>query len=101
MKKSITLEKTGYVVKGTALLSLWGGGSGTIEMKPIYCNTLTKLETLLNDNGFGCESIDGAIVDIYENFQGYEIYKETRTINIVPLSERQRETLRENYYNIN
>ena len=34
MKDTLTLELTGYEVGGTVRVSLWGGGEGTLEMKP-------------------------------------------------------------------
>ena len=70
--KTITLQHTGYVVKGTALLKLWGGGKGVIDLKPIHLDSipddLTKIE--YNDNGFGCESILEVEIEIYEDYEG-------------------------------
>lgn len=70
--KTLILKKTGYTVKGTADLTLWGGGNASIEMKSFNVKN-TSEKTLLknvNDNGFGVESINGAVCDIYENFEG-------------------------------
>lgn len=68
--KSLTIPLVGYLISGEATLSLWGGGTGTIPMEEttIPLNKLTKNNILacVNDNGFGCEAIIGATVDIYE-----------------------------------
>lgn len=74
--KSITLKKSGYIVKGVSDLTMWGGGNGCIVMEPFKLKKITKKNILnnLNDNGFGVQSINGAIVNIYENFNGYEVF---------------------------
>lgn len=66
-KETITLEKVGYFVTGEVVLNLWGGGQGSIEMKPTLIEELTKENIInsINDNGFGCESYDSAEVYIY------------------------------------
>mgnify|MGYP003316463622 CR=1 FL=1 len=66
MSRQIVLNQIGYVVKGEALLNLWGGGQGTIPMNPTFIEELTTENVLkaINDNGFGCESYAGAEVSI-------------------------------------
>lgn len=83
-KKTITLEFTDYVVTGTAYLTLWGGDKGSIPMKPYHINSLdeNEIKKNANDNGFGCQSIDSIEVDIYENYEGYKVFLESRTIEI-------------------
>ena len=76
MRKSITLEHTGYRVTGTAYVTLWGGDNGTITMKPFQMTELTEAGVIagLNDNGFGVQSIDGADCDIYAIYgKGYMV----------------------------
>jgi len=57
-KKTITLEQTGIVIQGIALLNLWGGGQGEIIMdeKRIPLNKVSKENILrcVNDARFGC-----------------------------------------------
>jgi hypothetical protein len=79
MRKTITLVRKGYVVKGVADLTLWGGGNSWIVMKPFTTNTLHKkiLLSKINDNGFGVESINGAICQVHENFEGALRYFKT------------------------
>lgn len=62
MRDTITLEYTGYVVSGTAYLTMWGGGEGTIEMQSYWTADIEEVTVLegINDNGFGVQSIDGA-----------------------------------------
>jgi hypothetical protein len=52
--KKLTLKKTGYTVKGTADLTLWGGGNASIEMQSFDVNSIDKKTLLdnINDNGF-------------------------------------------------
>jgi hypothetical protein len=73
---SITLEHTGYTVKGVATIALWGGGQGSIEMKTSFIPkkelSRTSLMGCINDNGFGCEAIIGARIWVYDNY-GYEV----------------------------
>lgn len=66
MSRQIVLNQIGYVVKGEALLNLWGGGQGTVLMNPTFIEELTTENVLkaINDNGFGCESYAGAEVSI-------------------------------------
>lgn len=69
-----TIKQKGFYISGEALLNLWGGGQGTIEMKRYYLPfdkcTPKNILRCVNDNGFGCESIESAIIDIsivYDN----------------------------------
>jgi len=36
MRKQKTVTQTGFIIGGTATLSLWGGGAGTIEIEKYY-----------------------------------------------------------------
>lgn len=77
MKKKIELEQTGYRVRGTAYLTLWLGGSATIEMEPYHVEGYSDEAVWegVNDNGFGCVSIDGADCKVYEVYgMGYEVF---------------------------
>jgi len=85
--KTITLKKTGYLIKGVADLTSWGGGKGCILMKPFRIGNIQKKTLLanINDNGFGVENINGAICDIYEDFEGtLQYYK---TLEVGKISE--------------
>ena len=82
--KTKTLKFSGYVIKGIADLTLWGGDNASIQMKPIYLDEkqfdINNPETLmehLNDNGFGVQSINGALCEIYENYEGYTEFIDT------------------------
>jgi hypothetical protein len=67
--KTKTITQTGIVIKGTAMLNLWGGGSGSIKMESYYLplEHITKDNILrcVNDGSFGCESIEDAEIDIF------------------------------------
>ena len=79
-QKQITLKQIGWIIKGTAYLNLWGGGQGSIEMErkvvPLGQLTRAKLLGAVNDNGFGCESIFKAEIDVYELYEGgHTVYR--------------------------
>ncbi len=80
MKKSITLKHVGYRCKGTAMLNLWGGGQGTMEMESwdVKKGDRDSIAKGINDNGFGCESIVSAEVDVYDLYENnYTVYDNT------------------------
>ena len=68
---AITLKQVGYKISGTATLNLWGGGQGEIEMKEYQTKTKKDAEILkgINDNGFGCESIEKVKVFISKLYE--------------------------------
>ena len=89
--KTLILKKTGYIVKGISDLTPWGGGNACIEMEPFAVKTIdTKtLLTNINDGGYGVQNINGAICDIYENYEGtLKFYK---TVTVGKVSETTRE----------
>ena len=69
--RTLTLNQIGYLVEGTTILNLWGGGQGEIVMNPTEIKELTTANVLkaINDNGFGCESYAGACVDVYRLYE--------------------------------
>jgi hypothetical protein len=84
--KTITLKKVGYYVEGTSDLTMWGGGNGSITMTPFKVNNASQKELLkgINDAQFGVQSINGAICDIYELYEGdYKEYLKTVVIGKV------------------
>lgn len=93
--KEISLQFRGYMVKGEAMLKLWGGEEGFIEMKPYFIpeNKLshTLIKRSVNDNGFGCEAITQAVVDIYKVYgfpnNSYEEFDRTIVLNAQQCSE--------------
>lgn len=88
IKKTVTLKLHHFQISGIACVTMWGGGNGTIEMKPF---TVASVETDdlivagLNDNGFGVSSINSAQVNIfavYTDDQGATCrkYVDTKTV---------------------
>jgi len=95
--KTITLKKTGYYIKGIAIIKDWWGQTGWIEMEPFTLSRINEKEIIknLNDNGFGCQEIEGAIVDIFELYEkGLKVFKEERTFNL-GLEEKEFERIQE------
>ena len=80
--QQIILNHVGYSIEGEAILNLWGGGQGTIEMNTVRINkdelTVENILSAINDGQFGCESIDFATVDIYALYGEYGEYAETK-----------------------
>lgn len=79
MSKSIKLNFTNYRISGVADVTMWGGGTACIEMTPFTVEKLDKTSLLegINDGGFGVQSINGAVCDVSENFEGHLVFKET------------------------
>ena len=86
-KGTVTISRVGVRVEGTAKLHMWGGGIGYTRMDDFDLmapdisldisddDLRKKIKDNLNDAGFGCESIDGAIVDVYDLYEsGFAIY---------------------------
>jgi len=92
--KTITLKMVGYVVKGIADVKPWGGGNACIAMDSFKVNSIAKKVLLgnINDGGFGVEKINGAICDIYEDFEGTLKFLKSIEIGIVEDNTRK-------YYN--
>ena len=81
------MEFTDYVVKGIALIKLWGSDiPAYIDMKPYHINDLSETEILfgINDGGFGCEQIIKAEIFIYENYEGYDKYLTSMVVQVPP-----------------
>ena len=85
MEKTITLAFSNYVVKGLADVTHWGGGNACIEMDPFNINSIKDEDLLknLNDGGFRVESINGAICDIFENYEGTLQFLRTKRVGRV------------------
>jgi hypothetical protein len=87
--KSITLHFTDYVIKGIADVTAWGGGNARIKMASFHVKNLKDIKENLNDNGFGVESINGAICEVYLNYEG--TLKFSKTIIIGKVSKHTEE----------
>jgi len=85
--KSKTLQFKGFRITGTSDLTLWGGGNASISMNSFFINHLKEMRDKINDGGFGVESINGAICNIYKVYQNghgeYVEYSKTITIGNV------------------
>ena len=91
--KDMTIRQIGYMCRGEALLNLWDGSQGTIEMKPWKCNTDKQGDIAkgLNDNGMGCESFKSAEIYVYELYEhGVVLPLEEITLNKEECANAQR-----------
>ena len=75
MRKNIkekVVRLIGYSIGGEAVLDMWGGGQGTIEIEkeflPVKHFSKDNALRCVNDNGFGCERIVRADVYIEEKY---------------------------------
>lgn len=87
VKDKIELRFMGYHVEGGAVLQLWGGETSFIQMKPfdIDASNISNedelneiIKSLINDNGFGCQSIMGAFICLYANYSNEDVYTGTK-----------------------
>lgn len=83
--REVKLKQTGYRIEGHALINLWGGGQGWIEMDvgtiPLTKLCKSSLLSCINDGRFGCESVERAEVWISDLFaKGY--YEHNRMIEV-------------------
>lgn len=83
MAKEMKVKLIGYEVSGEAVLHLWGGDKGSIEMNAsiIKEDKLSKDNILrcVNDNGFGCELIERATIHVIELYE-HGAYGKTVTL---------------------
>lgn len=86
--ESVTLKQIGYRFAGTAMLNLWGGSQGAIDMKLWTTQgefDRKKMIEGINDGEFGCESIEFAEVFVEKLFENG--YTEHDTMIIVEKQE--------------
>lgn len=92
--KEMTVKLVGYQIVGLTALALWGGGEGTIPMAPVKLVQTTyptqeQIRESINDNGFGVECMEGAVIRIdalYEH--GAKDYGEAQFVNLAGYSDK-------------
>lgn len=95
-KKQLVLDLVGYEVRGVSDLTPWGGGNACIEMAPFMTDSLKREDIFskINDNGFGVESINGAICHVFEVYAdewGNKAKKFIKTTTVGKVSKQTRE----------
>ena len=88
MAQTMTIKQVGYVIEGLTALALWGGGEGCIPMEPVRLDqenfpTKEQIREAINDNGFGVECMEGAVVRVdtlYEH--GAKTYGDAQFVNL-------------------
>ena len=93
MAKSVTLKHIGFHFEGLAMLNLWGGGQGQVNMNSWkgQSDSPEVVAQGVNDGQFGCESIDSAEVDVYDLYEkGHKEFKETLYFEHKELKEAKR-----------
>ena len=83
MEKTLTLKFTNYEVHGIAHCTYWDDTKFSIPMKPYHIKSLDDILAGVNDNGFGCRSIDCAEIEIFENYEGTLLFLQEMEI-IIP-----------------
>lgn len=74
MSKKLILEHYGYLICGHVEVTTWDGGSGETDMtcqiiKSTKKPSRDKISPLINDGGYGVQSIDYAFVNLYELYR--------------------------------
>ena len=90
----MTVQAIGFQIVGMTALALWGGGEGVIPMEPVKLAqesfpTEEQIREAINDNGFGVECMEGAVVRVdtlYEH--GAKTYGEAQFINLSGYSDK-------------
>ena len=94
MAQTITVRAIGFQIVGLTALALWGGGEGVIPMKPVNLTqecfpTKEQIREAINDNGFGVECMEGAIVRVDTLFEyGARTYGDEEFINLAGYSDK-------------
>jgi len=84
--KEVTLKQTGIRLEGITKITDWYGRIGYIKMDPVVLDnkedvTKEEIKPELNDHGFGCQNIEGAIIDVFTLFEnGYTELERSETI---------------------
>ena len=80
IKPSIELTLDHYQIRGAALIYTWCDVRSAIKMKTFDIDAkgiqsekefVDIIESLLNDNGFGCKAIIGAFVEVWAVYTGF------------------------------
>src|ERR1039457_806042 len=90
-RKRLCLQFTGYIIKGIADLTMLDNSNAFIPMHNFDTNDIKEKTLLagLNDAGYGGTVINGAICDIFKNYEGTLVYY--KTIEVGKVSERTRD----------
>lgn len=84
--KTITLRLKRLIVTGHADVSPWGGGRGYVKMREYVIDDLSdeNIKAGMNDGGFGVESINGAVCDVYAEYSnGHAMARQYLTTRVV------------------
>ena len=84
--KTKTITQIGIEIQGWATITMWGGGQGEIGMDKTFIpnNEISKAAILraVNDGQFGCQSIDSALIEIYDVYNlSFKEYNRTLFID--------------------
>lgn len=92
--KQLLLEHRGYEIQGVAVISLWGGDTGVVNMQSVFIPadklSHTVIKRSVNDGGFGCQRIEAAevhIYDVYGSLPGYKQYNRTIELDYLQCME--------------
>lgn len=83
-KKTITLELTNYIIRGEVSVIDCNGKENALFMDDYYVDTpdLDSIKAGLNTSRFGVQKVLSASIDIYENYDGYEVYVDSINIDL-------------------
>ena len=83
-KKTITLELTNYIIRGEVSVIDCNGKENALFMDDYYVDApdLDSIKAGLNTSRFGVQKVLSASIDIYENYDGYEVYVDSINIDL-------------------
>jgi hypothetical protein len=82
--KKVELSFTDYRIEGEVKVIDWYDHEGMLYMDSYNVDSLDleELKTGINDGGFGVKKIVSATIDIYENYEGWHVFKESMEIEL-------------------
>lgn len=87
IEKSITLKHTGFVFGGEVVAEMYSGEQETIKMRSSrYYDTsfepdASNVTTFINTNGHAVKRIISAIVRVFLDYEGHQVFYDEFLIN--------------------
>ena len=84
--KELTLDHRGYTISGVVQVKVWGGNEAWFMMKDSFIPgdqlSHNAIKHCINDDGFGCESILKAEIDIFDTYGDLHVQVLNRSITL-------------------
>lgn len=82
--KKVELSFTDYYIDGEVNVIDWYDCEGKLYMDSFHVDSLDleEIKAGINDGGFGVKKIVSATIDVYENYETWNVFKETMEIEL-------------------